>query len=212
MKLRLACIRQRARTHRTDAFNNLLTHLDGEMLLYAFEQLEDGKAAGVDGISMKEYEQGLEARFTSLLDRLHRETYRPQPSRRRWIPKGDGRQRPLGIPATEDKIVQRALAGVLTEVYEVEFHKFSYGFRPGRGCHDALRGLGRHIAQDRVNWVVEADIKGFYDNVDHEWLLKMVALRVSDERVLRLIRRMLEAGVMEEADVSKRRRVPRRGE
>jgi group II intron reverse transcriptase/maturase len=172
--------------------------MDGEMLLYALEQLEDGKAAGVDGINVEEYEQGLEARLTSLLDRLHRETYRPQPSRRRWIPKGDGRQRPLGIPATEDKIVQRALASVLTEVYEEEFHKFSYGFRPGRGCHDALRGLGRHIAQDRVNWVVEADIKGFYDNVDHEWLLKMVALRVSDERVLRLIRRMLEAGVMEE--------------
>jgi retron-type reverse transcriptase len=84
--------------------------------------------------------------------------------------------------------VQRALAGVLTEVYEEEFHEFSYGFRPGRSCHDALRGLGRHIVQDRVNWVVEADIKGFYDNVDHEWLLKMVALRVSDERVLRLIR------------------------
>jgi group II intron reverse transcriptase/maturase len=168
--------------------------MDGEVLLYAFEQLEDGKAAGVDGISVEEYGQGLEARLTSLLDRLHRGTYRPQPSRRRWIPKGDGRQRPLGIPATEDKIVQRALAGVLTEVYEEEFHEFSYGFRPGRSCHDALRGLGRHIVQDRVNWVVEADIKGFYDNVDHEWLLKMVALRVSDERVLRLIRRMLEAG------------------
>jgi RNA-directed DNA polymerase len=198
VELRLARIRQRARAHRKEAFNNLFTHMDGEMLLYALEQLEDGKAAGVDGIRVVEYEQGLETRIKALLDRLHRETYRPLPSRRRWIPKGDGRQRPLGIPATEDKIVQRALAGVLTEVYEEEFHEFSYGFRPGRGCHDALRGLGRHIVQDRVNWVVEADIKGFYDNVDHEWLLKMVALRVSDERVLRLIRRMLEAGVMEE--------------
>ena len=195
--LRLARIRQRARTHRKDAFNNLFTHLDGEMLLWAFEQLEEGKAAGVDGISKEEYEQGLEARLTSLLDRLHRETYRPQPSRRRWIPKGDGRERPLGIQAIEDKVVQRALSDVLTEVYEEEFHVFSYGFRPGRGSHDALRGLARHIVQERVNWVVEADIKGFYDNVDHEWLLKMVALRVSDERVLRLIRRMLEAGVME---------------
>jgi len=197
VKLRRACIRQRARTHRTDAFNNLLTHLDAEMLLYAFEQLEDGKAAGVDGVSLEEYEQELEARLTLLLDRLHRGTYRPQPSRRRWIPKGDGRERPLGIPAIEDKVVQRALSDVLTEVYEEEFYDFSYGFRPGRGCHDALRGLACHIAQDRVNWVVEADIKGFFDNVSHEWLLKMVALRVSDERVLRLIRRMLEAGVME---------------
>jgi group II intron reverse transcriptase/maturase len=176
------------------------------MLLYALEQLEDGKAAGVDGISLEEYAQGLEARLTSLLDRLHR-GYRPQPSRRRWIPKGDGRGRPLGIPAIEDKVVQRALSDVLTEVYEEEFYDFSYGFRPGRGCHDALRGLACHIAQDRVNWVVEADIKGFFDNVSHEWLLKMVALRVSDERVLRLIRRMLEAGVME-GHVSRRKRYP----
>ena len=125
MKLRLACIRERARTHRTDVFNNLLTHLDAEMLLYALEQLEDGKAAGVDGISLEEYAQGLEARLTSLLDRLHRGTYRPQPSRRRWIPKGDGRERPLGIPAIEDKVVQRALSDVLTEVYEEEFYDFS---------------------------------------------------------------------------------------
>src|SRR3990172_2229941 len=120
VKLRLARIRQRAREHRKEACNNLFTHLDGEMLLYALEQLEDGKAAGVDGINVGEYEQGLKARLTSLLDRLHRETYRPQPSRRRWIPKGDGRQRPLGIPAIEDKIVQRALTAILTEVYEEE--------------------------------------------------------------------------------------------
>ena len=195
---RLARIRQRARTHRKEAFNNLFSHLDGEVLLWAYEQLEAGKAAGVDGISLEEYGQGLERRLTSLLDRLHRGSYRPQPSRRRWIPKGDGRQRPLGIPAIEDKIVQRALAAILTEVYEEEFYEFSYGFRPGRGCHDALRALARHIGHNRVNWVVEADIKGFFDNVDHEWLLRMVAVRVSDERVLRLIRQMLEAGVMEE--------------
>ena len=198
VSVRRTRIRQRARTHRREAFTNLFTHLDGELLRYAFEQLETGRAVGVDGISMEEYEQGLEARLTALRDRLHRETYRPQPSRRRWIPKGDGRQRPLGIPATEDKVVQRALTCVLTEVYEEEFYDFSYGFRPGRSCHDALRGLGRHIARDRVNWVVEADIKGFFDNVDHEWLLQMVAHRLRDERVLRLIRRMLEAGVMED--------------
>jgi len=112
VKLRLSRIRQRARAHRKEAFNNLFTHLDAEMLLYAFEQLEDGKATGVDGISLEEYGQGLEARVTTLLDRLHRETYQPQPSRRRYIPKGDGRQRPLGIPATEEKLVQRALADV----------------------------------------------------------------------------------------------------
>lgn len=168
------------------------------MLLWAYERLEGGKAAGVDGISLEEYGRGLEGRLVSLLERLHRGTYCPQPSRRRWIPKGDGRQRPLGIPAIEDKIVQRALTAILTEVYEEEFHDFSYGFRPGRGCHEALRALARHLSHGRVNWVVEADIKGFFDNVDHGCLLKMVAVRVSDERVLRLIRRMLEAGVMEE--------------
>ena len=195
VKLRLGRIRQRARTQRTDSFNNLFSHLDGELLLWAFERLEEGKAPGVDGIDTKQYGRGLEARLRSLLDRLHRGGYRPQPSRRRWIPKGDGRLRPLGIPATEDKLVQGALAAVLTEVYEEEFHDFSYGFRPGRSCHDALRELARHIDHDKVNWVVEADIKGFYDNIDHEWLLAMIGHRVSDERVLRLIRRMLTAGV-----------------
>jgi RNA-directed DNA polymerase len=198
VELRLARIRHRARTQRRERLNNLYTHLDAELLLWAYEQLDAGKAVGVDGISVEEYGQGLEGRLSSLLDRLHQGSYRPQPSRRRWIPKGDGRMRPLGIPATEDKIVQRALSAVLAEVFEEEFCDFSYGFRPGRGCHDALRGLARHIAHDRVNWVVEADIKGFFDAVNHDWLLKMVAERVSDKRVLRLIRRMLMAGVMEE--------------
>jgi group II intron reverse transcriptase/maturase len=198
VELRLARIRQRARTHREERFNNLYSHLDGELLLWAYEQLESGKAAGVDGVSVEEYGRDLEARLRSLLERLHRGSYRPQPSRRRWIPKGDGRRRPLGIPAIEDKIVQRALTAILTEVYEEEFHDFSYGFRPGRSCHEALRALARDIGHGRINWVVEADIKGFFDSVDHDWLLKMVAVRVSDERVLRLIRRMLEAGVMEE--------------
>jgi group II intron reverse transcriptase/maturase len=196
--LRLKRIRSRARTHREEAFNNLFSHLDAELLLWAYEQLETGKAAGVDGISVEAYGRGLEGRLSSLLERLHRGSYRPQPSRRRWIPKGDGRRRPLGIPAIEDKIVQTALAAVLTEVYEEEFHDFSYGFRAGRGCHAALRALARHIQRGRVNWVVEADIKGFFDNVDHAQLLRMVAVRVSDERVLRLLRRMLAAGVLEE--------------
>jgi RNA-directed DNA polymerase len=198
VELRLARIRRRARATPKQSFSNLFSHLDLELLRWAFERLKDGKAAGVDGVSVEEYGRDLERRLASLEERLHRGTYRPQPSRRRWIPKGDGRQRPLGIPTTEDKIVQGALAAILTEVYEEEFHDFSYGFRPGRGCHEALRGLARHIGQQRVNWVVEADIRGFFDNVSHEWLLRMVAHRVSDERVLRLIRRMLEAGVMEE--------------
>jgi group II intron reverse transcriptase/maturase len=195
---RLTRIRQRAREDPEERLNNLFTHLDEALLLEAFESLETGKATGVDGVSVRDYEAGLHDRLRSLEERLHRETYRPQPSRRSWIPKADGRKRPLGIPVTEDKIVQGALAAVLREVYEEAFYDFSYGFRPGRSCHDALRGLGRHIGHNKVNWIVEADIKGFFDNVSHEWLLKMVAHRVSDERVLRLIERMLEAGVMEQ--------------
>ena len=195
---RLARIRRRARAHRQERFNNLFSHLDAELLLWAFEHLGSGKATGVDGVSVESYGRHLEKRLKRLLERLHRGAYHPQPSRRHWIPKGNGRQRPLGIPATEDKLVQRALAAVLTEIYEEEFYDFSYGFRPGRGCHDALRGLARHISHNKVNWIVEADIKGFYDNIDHECLLKMLSERVSDERVLRLIRRMLRAGVMEE--------------
>lgn len=194
---RLARIRRRAREHRSERFNNLFSHLDADLLLWAYEQLKVGKATGVDGVSVEEYGHGLESRLASLQTRLHRGSYRPQPSRRHWIPKGDGRQRPLGIPAVEDKIVQRALAALLTEVYEEEFYDFSYGFRPGRGCHDALRALARNISHGRINWVVEADIKGFFDNVDHERLLKLVSVRISDPRVLRLIRRMLTAGVME---------------
>ena len=197
VELRLARIRRRACSPTKEPFNNLFSHLDVELLMWAFEQLEGGKAAGVDGVSVEEYGRGLEGRLVSLLDRLHRGSYRPQPSRRRWIPKGDGRRRPLGISAVEDKIVHRALAALLTEVYEEEFHDFSYAFRPGRGCHTALRALARHISHGRINWVVEADIMGFFDNIDHEWLLRMVAKRVSDVRVLQLIRRMLKAGVME---------------
>lgn len=195
--LRLARIRRRAGSSTKEPFNNLFSHLDVELLMWAFEQLEGGKAAGVDGVSVEEYGRGLGGRLVSLLDRLHRGSYRPQPSRRRWIPKGDGRRRPLGIPAVEDKIVQRALAALLTEVFEEEFHDFSHGFRRGLSCHTALRALARHISHGRINWVVEADIMGFFDNVDHEWLLRMVARRVTDVRVLQLIRRMLQAGVME---------------
>jgi group II intron reverse transcriptase/maturase len=205
---RLGRIRRRARTARGERVDNLMSHLDAELLLWSYERVEEGKATGVDGISVEEYGRGLEGRLVSLLERLHRESYRPQPSRRRWIPKGDGRQRPLGIPTTEDKIVQGALAAVLSEVYEEEFHDFSYGFRPGRGCHDALRGLAKHISHNKVNWIVEADIKGSYDNVDHDWLVRMVSHRVSDPRVLRLIRRMC----WRKADGARARRGLRRAE
>lgn len=196
MQTRLARIRRKARTHPKEVFTNLFHHLGEELLEVSFGELESGKAPGVDGVSKDEYGKNLRAKVRELVQRLQRGKYRPLPSRRREIPKGDGRTRPLGIPALEDKLVQRGLTAVLSAVYEEDFYDFSYGFRLERSCHDALKELSRNIGTKKVNWVVEADIKGFFDNVDHEWLLAMVAHRVKDPRVLRLIRRFLKAGVM----------------
>lgn len=196
MITRLDRITQRAREHRREVFTNLYHHLDEEVLAQCFRELKSGKAPGVDGVTKAEYGENLEANLPGLVYRLKRKAYRPQPCRRREIPKGKGRTRPLGIPATEDKLVQRGLAKILERVYEEDFYDFSYGFRPGRSCHDALRELSRCIGTKKVSVVVEADIKGFYDNIDHEWLLKMVAHRVSDPNVHWLLRRFLKAGVL----------------
>jgi len=195
---RLERIRQKARSCPTEVFTNLFHHLDEDLLAVSFVELKPDKAPGVDGVTKDDYQGKLGENLRSLVGRLRRGSYRPRPTRRKEIPKGDGRMRPLGIPALEDKLVQRALAAVLSAVYEEDFYDFSYGFRPERSCHDALKALSRNIGTKKVNWVVEADIKGFFDNVDHEWLLKMVAHRVKDPKILALIRRFLKAGVMVE--------------
>ena len=142
----------------------------------------------MDGVTWKEYENGLEGRLADLHSRVHRGTYRAQPSRRVYIPKADGRQRPLGIAALEDKIVQQAVVTVLNEIYEVDFQGFSYGFRPGRNPHQALDALNAGLQKKRVNWVLDADIKGFFDHVSHERMLKFLAHRVADNRILRSFR------------------------
>ena len=191
-------VRQAARQRKRQTFTALLHHVDVDALRDAFLALKRRAAPGVDGVTWQDYEAGLEDHLQGLHARVHCGTYRALPVRRRFIPKPDGRQRPLGIAALEDKIVQRAVVTVLNAIYEEDFLGFSYGFRPGRGQHDALDALCVAIKGRRVNWVLDADIKGFFDAVDHSWLLRFVRHRVGDERIARLVGKWLKAGVLED--------------
>jgi group II intron reverse transcriptase/maturase len=191
-------VRQVAKGLKKERFTALLHHVTPELLGFAFFALKREAAPGIDGTTWYDYAQGVERKLEDLHGRVHRGAYRAQPSRRRFIPKPDGRLRPLGIAALEDKIVQRALVEVLNAIYEEDFLGFSYGFRPGRGQHDALDALAVGIDRTQVNWILDADIAGFFDAVDHEWLIRFIELRVGDQRVIRLIRKWLKAGVMEE--------------
>ena len=152
-----------------ERFTALLHHLNVGLLRESFYALKRQASPGVDGVTWQEYETGLEDRLVDLHSRVHRGAYRAQPSRRVYIPKADGRQRPLGIAALEDKIVQQAVVTILNQIYEVDFKGFSYGFRPGRSPHQALDALTAGIQRKRVNWVLDADIRGFFDNMSHEW-------------------------------------------
>lgn len=191
-------VRQAARQKKRQEFTALLHHVDVDALREAFLALKRRAASGVDGLTWQDYASGLEERLQALHSRVHCGTYRALPVRRRFIPKPDGRQRPLGIAALEDKIVQRAVVTVLNAVYEEDFLGFSYGFRPGRGQHDALDALCVAIKGKRVTWIFDADIKGFFDAVDHSWLLRFVKHRVGDERITRLVGKWLKAGVLED--------------
>jgi len=163
----------------------------------SFRALKRDAAPGVDGLTWRQYEQNLEANLVDLHERVHRGVYRALPSRRTFIPKEDGRERPLGVAALEDKIVQRAVVEVLNGIYEEDFVGFSYGFRPERSQHDALDALAFGVTCTAVNWIVKVDIRSFFDSVSHEWLIRFIEHRVGDPRVLRLIRKWLKAGVME---------------
>ncbi|WP_247821919.1 group II intron reverse transcriptase/maturase [Bradyrhizobium sp. 187] len=191
-----AAAKQAAQTR----FTALLHHVDEDALLRAFRRQKRQASAGVDGVTVAKYEQRLTDNLRELCGRVHTGRYRPQPVRRVYIPKADGGKRPLGVPALEDKIVQSAVAEVLSAVYEVDFLGFSYGFRPGRNPHMALDALHTAIMSQRVNWVLDADIRNFFDAVDHEWLLRMVAHRIADPRILRLIELWLRAGVLESGE------------
>jgi group II intron reverse transcriptase/maturase len=178
-------------------FTALLHHVDEAALERAFRRQKRRASAGVDGITVSAYEQDLAANLRELCARVHTGRYRPQPVRRVHIPKADGGKRPLGVPTLEDKIVQGAVAEVLSAVYEADFLGFSYGFRPRRNPHMALAALHTALMSQRVTWVLDADIRSFFDSVDHEWMLRMLAHRIADPRVLRLVRQWLEAGVLE---------------
>ena len=194
----LAGVRKAARERKGMQFTALLHHLTIALLREGFYALKRKAAPGVDGVTWEEYESGLEGRLVDLHRRVHRGAYRAQPSRRVYIPKPDGRQRPLGVAALEDKIVQHAVVTILNQIYEEDFRGFSYGFRPGRSQHQALDALYVAITRKKVNYVLDADIRGFFDNLDRGWLLKFLQHRVADPRMLRLIQKWLEAGVMEE--------------
>ena len=194
----LAGVRKAARENKEMKFTALLHHLTADLLRESFYALKRKAAPGVDGVTWQEYETGLEDRLVDLHGRVHRGAYRAQPSRRVYIEKEDGRQRPLGIAALEDKIVQQAVVTILHQIYEEDFLGFSYGFRPGRSQHDALDALSYALLKKKVNYVLDADIKGFFDNLDKTWLIKFVEHRVADPRILRLIQKWLKAGVMED--------------
>ncbi len=196
-------VREAARRDRRARFTALLHHVTVERLQEGFLALKHEAARGVDGVTWEQYEIGLEDRISDLHRRIHAGTYRAQPSRRVFIPKADGRQRPLGIAALEDKIVQQAVVRVLNQIYEVDFLGFSYGFRPKRSQHDALDALWVGLMGKKVNWVLDADIRGFFDNIDHGWLQKFLEHRIADRRVLRLIQQWLRAGVLEDGQWTK---------
>ena len=193
---RLDHIHHRAETQPDAVFNNLFSLLNAELLHHAFRRLKRGKAPGVDNVTVEDYEANLRDNLRNLLQRLHRGSYRPQPSLRKNIPKGNGKTRPLGIACVEDKLVQRAVVMILEQIYEVDFYDTSHGFRPQRSCHQALSVLGQNIATKKVNWISDADIKGFFDNVCHERLDELLRIRISDPKLLALIGRFLKAGVM----------------
>ena len=196
-------VRSVARRDKRARFTALLHHITLDHLRDSFCALKRNAAPGVDGETWQQYGADLEQRLMSLHRQVHTGTYRAQPSKRAYIPKPDGRLRPLGIAALEDKVVQQAVVWVLNAIYENDFLGFSYGFRPGRGPHDALDALWVGIMQKKVNWVLDADIQGFFDTINHGWLLKFVEHRVADRRVLRIIQKWLRAGVSEDGRWSK---------
>src|SRR5664279_1212275 len=194
----LGRVRRVAATDKEARFTALLHHVDVDRLRAAYGSVKPKAAPGVDGVTWADYGLDLEENLRDLHARVHGGAYRARPSRRVYIPKPDGRSRPLGIAALEDKIVQRALVEVLNAIYEQDFLGFSYGFRPGRSPHHALDALAAGIVGKKLNWVLDADFSDYFSSLDHQWLMKFLEHRLADRRVLRLIQKWLAAGVIED--------------
>jgi group II intron reverse transcriptase/maturase len=198
----LARVRKAAQQRRKEKFTALFHHLSVDLLREAFLVLKRDAAPGMDGLTWQAYAADLDRNLTDLHARVHRGAYRATPSRRTYIPKADGRQRPLAVAALEDKIVQRATVAVLNFIYEEEFLGFSYGFRPKRGQHDALDALAVGITDKKVNFILDADVRSFFDEVSQSWLIRFVEHRIADPRIIRLIQKWLKAGVLEDGVVT----------
>ncbi|MGH7706918.1 MAG: group II intron reverse transcriptase/maturase [Vulcanimicrobiaceae bacterium] len=197
----LARVRQLAKEQPKLRFTALMHHLTPDLLRQSYFWLKRNAAPGVDGVTWEAYGGNLDDRLVDLHARVHRGAYRALPSRRKMIPKPDGRERPLGIAALEDKVLQRAMVEILNEIYETVFLGFSYGFRPGRGQHDALDALAYAITRTPVNWIIDADLRAYFDTVNHDWLIRFLEHRIGDQRVIRLVRKWLKAGVMDGLNV-----------
>ena len=195
-------IRIAARERKKERFTALFHHISIDLLEEAFYELKENAAPGVDRLRWTDYEADLERKLEDLHERVQRGAYRALPSRRVYIPKPDGRQRPLAVAALEDKIVQRAVVALLNAIYEQDFLGISYGFRPGRGTHDALDALCVGIDSRKVSWILDADIRSFFDEISQEWLTRFVEHRIGDRRIIRLIQKWLKAGVLEDGIVT----------
>jgi group II intron reverse transcriptase/maturase len=194
---KLAFISKRAREEPECQFTSLAYLLNAGYLKACYKHLGKDRACGIDNVTWRGYGQKLEENLTDLVSRLKRKRYKPQPSKRVYIPKDEHSKRPLGLPALEDKIVQKGIAGILEAIYEADFLDCSYGFRPRRGCHQAINAVDKTIMTRPINHIIEADIKGYFDNVSHEWLVEFLQVRIKDPSLLLLIRRFLKAGYVE---------------
>lgn len=198
METKLARIAQMAKSNPELRFTSIGHLINEESLRECHNRMKKGKATGVDGVTKEQYEENLEANLKDLVGRMKKRSYRPLPARRTYIPKDEKSKRPLGIPTYEDKLVQMALKQLLEAIYEQDFLDFSYGFRPKRSMHDALKRVNHIIEREKMEFIVDADIKGFFNHVDHDWLMKFLDQRIGDSNIHRLVKRMLIAGIQED--------------